>query len=220
MKIFIGYDSREPIAFHVLAHSIMRRASKPVEIVPLIQSQLRQCGLYTRDKDPRESTEFSLTRFLVPTLSHHEGVSVYLDGDMLCLCDITTLESKYPLYPVSVVQHHYEPSTAWKFLGNQQLVYPMKNWSSLMVFQNSLCMDLTAKYVNTAEPLDLHRFAWSDLVGSLPTPYNWLVGEYPKINHPEILHFTLGGPWFPDYANCDYADLWREEARHAGLLNG
>jgi hypothetical protein len=23
------------------------------------------------------------------------------------------------------------------------------------------------------------------------------------------VHFTLGGPYFSDYRNCDYADEWR-----------
>jgi lipopolysaccharide biosynthesis glycosyltransferase len=217
MKIFIGYDSREPVAFHVLAHSIMRRASKPVEIVPLIQSQLRQCGLYTRERDPRESTEFSLTRFLVPYLSNYEGFSLYLDCDMLCLTDIEDI----PMVggkAVYVAQHDYTPKHKEKFLGQEQTIYPRKNWSSLMLFNNAKCKHLIPAYINCAEPLELHRFAWQDYVGSLPIEYNWLVGEYPKNPNAKILHFTNGGPWFPDYVNCDHADLWREEARHAGVL--
>ena len=217
MRVFIGYDSREPIAFHVLAHSIMRRASRPVEIVPLIQSQLRQCGLYTRERDPRESTEFSLTRFLVPHLAG-ESVSVFMDCDMLCLCDIWELAHLY--MPVNVVKHDYTPRNTTKFLGQEQTVYPRKNWSSLMVFDALRC--LRPAYVNSAPALDLHRFAWigDEHIGTLEPEYNWLVGEYGKIRNPKILHFTNGGPWFPDYANCDYADWWRDEARDAGMLNG
>ena len=29
-RIFIGYDPNETVAYHVLAHSILRRASMPV----------------------------------------------------------------------------------------------------------------------------------------------------------------------------------------------
>jgi hypothetical protein len=224
MKIFIGYDSREPIAFHVLAHSIMRRASRPVEIVPLIQSQLRQCGLYTRERDPRESTEFSLTRFLVPYLSDLDcnDISIFMDCDMLCLCDIWEIVSDLS-GNVSVVKHDYAPRNRTKFLGQEQTVYPRKNWSSLMVFDTECWWDrLCPEYVNSASAMDLHQFAWANdpEIGSLPVEYNWLVGEYGKIRDPKILHFTNGGPWFADYANCDYADWWRDEARHAGLLNG
>jgi len=25
------------------------------------------------------------------------------------------------------------------------------------------------------------------------------------------LHFTTGGPYFEDYKNCGYADIWRAE---------
>jgi hypothetical protein len=200
----------------------MRRASRPVEIVPLIQSQLRQCGLYTRERWPLESTEFSLTRFLVPSLSDTDchDTSVFMDCDMLCLCDIWELSADYP---VSVVKHDYTPRNKTKFLGQEQTQYPRKNWSSLMVFDTECWWHaLTPEYVNTAPALDLHRFAWAknEEIGSLEPEYNWLVGEYGKIRDPKILHFTNGGPWFPDYANCDYADWWREEARHAGLLNG
>jgi hypothetical protein len=221
MKIFIGYDSREPVAFHVLAHSIMRRASRPVEIVPLIQDQLRRCGLYLRERDPRESTEFSLTRFLVPYLSGYEGFSLYLDCDMLCLTDVLTdIKEIVRGKAVYVVQHDYTPKNGVKFLGQEQTAYPRKNWSSFMVFDNAACKELIAvDDVNYAPALFLHRFAWTkERIGSLPLNLNWLVGEYPKIPDPKIVHFTNGGPWFPDYANCDYADLWREEARHAGVL--
>jgi hypothetical protein len=41
LKVFIGYDSKEPIAYHVLSHSIMRRASRPVSITPLSLDNLK-----------------------------------------------------------------------------------------------------------------------------------------------------------------------------------
>ena len=39
-RVFIGYDHRQPVAFSTCAHSIVRNASGPVAITPLILSQL------------------------------------------------------------------------------------------------------------------------------------------------------------------------------------
>ncbi len=218
LKIFIGYDSREPIAYHVLSHSIIQRATRPVSITPLIQDQLRGIGAYTRERCPTESTDFSLTRFLVPYLSDYEGISLFLDCDMLCLDDIADLEfeaAKSVILEDSravwVCKHDYTPLGADKFLGQKQTAYPRKNWSSLMLFDNAKCKSLTPDYVNTASGLDLHRFNWmpDEQIGCLPLEWNWLVGEYPD-REAKMLHYTLGGPWFPDCKSTMDAP-WFEE---------
>lgn len=207
LRVFIGYDSKEPVAYHVLAHSILTRTSYPVSIIPLRQDTLRQAGVYTRERGPTESTEFSLTRFLVPYLSGYEGYSVFMDSDMLCRVDIAELYAPIAMQIVGdgksllCCQHDYTPRETVKFLGNPQTSYPRKNWSSLMVFANDQCKALTPEYVNTASGLDLHRFKWLDdeQIGALPLTWNWLVGEYPENPDAKILHWTLGGPWFGRY---------------------
>lgn len=215
LRVFIGYDSREPVAYHVAAHSVMRHASRPVAITPLIQPQLRTAGLYTREQDQLAATEFSLTRFLVPYLSEYGGVSIFMDCDMLCQADVYTL-LMYPLAyakcGVFVCQHDYVPKQSMKMDGQKQTTYPKKNWSSFMVFNNELCGALTPKFVNGATPAELHRFEWPGIeVGSLPLHWNWLVGEYDKNPGAHILHYTNGGPWFAGYEHCDHADLWKAE---------
>jgi hypothetical protein len=215
LRIFIGYDSREPVTYHVAAHSILTRASGPVGIIPLVQSQLRAAGLYTRARGPTEATEFSMTRFLVPYLSGYEGVSIFMDCDMLCRADIYDLPVRsLDLPPVAVCEHNYTPRDAIKMDGQVQTTYPRKNWSSLIVFNNERCQALTPEYVNSASGLDLHRFNWlGDYapIGSLLLEWNWLVGEYEPNPNAKMLHYTNGGPWFRDYQNCDHADLWRAE---------
>ena len=217
LKIFVGWDSREPVAYHVLAHSILTRASIPVAIIPLVQSQFRAAGLYTRERGPTESTEFSLTRFLVPYLSGFEGFSVFMDCDMLCRADIAELVRLVaewrPAPALWVCQHDYVPTTATKMDGQAQTSYPRKNWSSLMVFHNARCRALSLDYVNVATGLALHRFQWlrDDEIAPLPLEWNWLVGEYAPNLQAKVLHYTLGGPWFLDYLGCDHADLWQQE---------
>lgn len=216
LRIFIGYDPKESAAFYTLSHSIQRRASAPVSITPLMLSQLK--GIYRRERGPTEATEFSMTRFLTPLLSGYEGWSLFMDCDMLCRTDITKLEryaERNADRAVLVCKHEYVPSTERKFLGQVQTRYARKNWSSVMLFNNARCRSLTSDYVSSASGLELHRFAWmaDEQIGELPLEWNWLVGEYPYNPAAKIAHYTLGGPYFEDYRNCDYAEEWFDEMR-------
>lgn len=216
LHVFIGYDPKESAAFYTLSHSIQRRASRPVSITPLMLSQLK--GIYRRQRGPTESTEFSLTRFLTPLLSGYEGWSLFMDCDMLCRTDITELErfaERASDKAVLVCKHEYVPSTERKFLDQVQTRYARKNWSSVMLFNNARCRSLSSEYVSSASGLDLHRFAWTtdEQIGELPLEWNWLVGEYPYNPAARIVHYTLGGPYFDDYRNCDYAEEWFAEMR-------
>ena len=214
MNIYIGYDPRESVAFHTLAHSILRRASAPISIAPLVQSQLGH--VYRRTRGSTESTEFSLTRFLVPELSAFTGWSLFMDCDMLCRVDIAALMKETERQAdkaVLVCKHDYIPKTPRKFLDQVQTRYSRKNWSSVMIFNNARCRALSADYVNSASGLDLHRFAWIDdnAIGQLPLEWNWLVGEYAYNPAAKIVHFTIGGPYFAAYRDCDYAGEWFAE---------
>jgi lipopolysaccharide biosynthesis glycosyltransferase len=215
LHVYIGYDPRESVAFYTLARSILQRSSAPVSITALVKNQLK--GMYTRPRGPTESTEFSMTRFLVPALSEFRGWSLYMDCDMLCRGDIAGLAARIDAQEdkaVLVCKHDYVPKTERKFLDQVQTRYARKNWSSLMLFNNERCGALTPDYVNSASGLDLHRFAWTEdrRIGDLPLEWNWLVGEYPYNPAAKIVHFTLGGPWFDAYRACDYADEWFQAA--------
>lgn len=215
LNIFIGYDPKETVAYHVLADSLMRHASGPLSITPLIQKQLRKAGLYWRDRDVLSSTEFSLTRFLVPCLSDYKGVSIFMDCDMLCQADpyeLLELAQQDVRTACSIVKHDYVPSTTLKMDHQVQTMYPRKNWSSLMVFNNAQCHALSPHYVNTVSPAVLHRFAWmaNEHLGSLPLTWNWLVGEYEPNIDAKLLHYTLGGPWFSGRDCGSEGALWRE----------
>jgi lipopolysaccharide biosynthesis glycosyltransferase len=211
IQVFIGYDTREAVAFSVLAHSIHAHASMPVSIAPLMLSQLRH--ILTRARDPRQSTDFAFSRFLTPYLSAYSGWSIFMDCDMLMLDDIAKLwRLRDDRYAVMVVKHDHQPRESVKFLGQQQIPYPKKNWSSVMLFNNARCRALTPGYVNTAGGLELHQFKWlaeESLIGELPRRWNYLVGydEYGDDN--ALIHYTLGGPYFAEYRHCDYADMWR-----------
>ncbi len=214
-RIFVGFDPKETVSFHVLNHSILKRASIPVSVTPLSRANLRD--IYTRVRTPLESTDFSLSRFLVPALCDYKGWALFMDCDMLCKIDVAELASYCNLgnwyKSVYVCNHEYQPKTEKKFLDNQQTRYKCKNWSSVMLFNNERCKTLTPEYVHGATGLALHQFHWTthDQIGALPLAYNWLVGEYEKSDEAKIVHFTLGGPYFSEYEKCDYADDWWAE---------
>jgi len=215
IRIFIGYDPREAVAFNVLSHSIHARASEPVEIAPLMLSQLQK--VFTREAHPLQSTEFSFSRFLTPFLSDYSGWSLFCDCDMLMLDDIANLwKARDERYAVQVVKHEHIPKETTKFLDKPQSRYEKKNWSSVILFNNAKCTALTPEYVNTATGLELHQFKWlgdDSLIGELPHKWNHLVDYDPTVPADEVslIHFTEGGPYFEDYKTCSYADLWLAE---------
>jgi lipopolysaccharide biosynthesis glycosyltransferase len=218
IRVFIGFDEKETVAFHVLSHSIHAHASEPVTIAPLALSQLKK--VFHRDRNPLQSTDFSFSRFLVPYLCNYEGWGIFFDCDMLFRDDIAKLwKLRDDRYAVMVVKHDYVPKEETKFLGAVQTKYQKKNWSSVMLFNNAKCRALTPDYVNTATGLELHQFKWlgdDNLIGELPARWNHLVGEYDHSNEAANVHYTIGGPYFTEYGNCDYADEWRS-ARDALL---
>ena len=73
LRIFVGWDSREDIAYQVCKRSLEQTASIPLQITPIRQADLRARGVYARGPDPLSSTEFSFTRFLTPYLAGYEG---------------------------------------------------------------------------------------------------------------------------------------------------
>lgn len=215
IRVFIGYDEKESVAYHVLAHSILRHASRPVSITPLVKSHM--AGFYRRERSAIESTDFSFTRFLVPYLSGYQGWSVFMDCDMLMTADVSELfQLRDERFAVMCVKHDYVARDDVKFLGAVQTKYEKKNWSSVMLFNNAKCSALTPDVVASETGLFLHQFKWlagDEEIGAIPTTWNYLVGEMTMLGTPKLIHYTLGGPYFDSYRDCEHADKWFAEQR-------
>jgi hypothetical protein len=202
LPIFIGIDERERAAANVLIDSLIQNSSCLLSIYPLVTSQLKNLGLYYRTRNPRQSTDFSFTRFLVPHLMGYKGWAIFMDCDMLCRGDIANLwAQRDDTFALLCVQHDHQPRESRKFLGEVQSAYPKKNWSSLMLINCSRCAALTPEYVNTASGLELHRFLWlsgDHEIGAIEGGWNHLVDvQDPALAEgAPLLHWTLGGPWF------------------------
>ena len=208
IPVFIGYGSKTKIAYHVLAESILKHSSKPINITPLYLPNLK--NIFNRKQDKLASTEFSFSRFLVPYLMNYQGWAIFMDSDMLMMSDIVDLWNlRNNDYALQVCKHNYTPKLSNKFLNHTQTTYDKKNWSSLMLINCNKCTSLTLDYIHNASGLELHQFKWLDNnIGELPLEWNWLVGEYPYKENIHNLHFTEGGPYFKEYENCEYAKEW------------
>jgi hypothetical protein len=186
LKIFIGYDSRQPVAFAVAAHSAASALSMPSSITRL---QIGQLPIMRRGL-----TEFTYSRFLVPYLSNFDGYSLFLDADVLVRADLHMIRADVdPTAAVSVVMHA------------QAFERP-----SVMLFNNKRCRELTPSFVDGDAPL--FDLAWASKVGALPPAWNHLVGYDPPNSGAKIVHFTKGIPIWAETAGSEFAAEWRREA--------
>lgn len=211
IKIFVGYDSREAIAYHVFSQSLLEKSSEPLSITPLSLNTLN--SYIEEHKDG--SNDFIYSRFLVPNLQGYNGWALFADGDMVCLDDIAKLyDMRDDQYAVMVVKHDYKTKASVKYLGNKNENYPRKNWSSVILWNcghpaNSV---LTPELIAKSTGAFLHRFSWlsDDLIGELPKEWNWLADEYPDNRKARLVHFTLGTPCFKDYRDAPMSSYWHQ----------
>lgn len=210
LDIYVGYDPREACVYHTFCQSVIEHASGPVRFIPLHQDLLHIDG------QQDGTNAFIYSRYLVPHLQDYKGWAMFFDGDMHVTADVYELfELRDPQSAVQVVKHDYKTSSPRKYIGtpieNDNIDYPRKNWSSVMLFN---CAHPSNKYlsptnVGEAGGAFLHRFQWltDEQIGELPHEWNHLVGEYPEAE-AKLYHHTLGSPGFIHYAGCESAAGW------------
>ena len=231
LLVYVGYDSREDIAYEVCRHSIVRRASVPVEVIPLNHRELRRQGLFWRPWIIRGdgqfidgvdglpfSTEFSHTRFLVPDLAKKKGAewALFVDCDFLFLEDIKKLfDLRDKQYPVMCRKFQFHPASDKKMDGMIQSSYDKKLWSSLCLwnFRHWGTRVLSPAEINKESGSWLHQFKWLNEkeIGEIPEEWNSIIGDDEV---PKAIHYTEGGPWFKNYEKTLYANKWFQELEH------
>jgi lipopolysaccharide biosynthesis glycosyltransferase len=212
IPVYIGYDPREAVAFHVCANSIIRNASRPVSIVPVALNLFKDYSETHTDG----SNHFIYTRFLVPHLQEHTGWAIFIDGDMVVQGDITELwDLRNPYMDVQVVKHDYKTRMPVKYLGARNEDYPRKNWSSVILWNCSSFPNrrLTPEFIQKSTGSELHRFSWLDdtRIGELPIEWNWLPDEFGPNANAKLLHYTLGTPCFSEFADTPQNEVWHQE---------
>ena len=215
LKIFIGWDSRETEAYKVCVKSLKKYASQELDITPIVKDTLIETAEYYRPQPEAGSVEFTYTRFLVPYLTNYDGWALFIDCDFLFTRDVSELfDMTNDKYALMCAKHDYVPKNSIKMDGQKQVSYPRKNWSSCILWNcgHPANIILNPDVVSKESGAFLHRFYWlpDESIGDIPLEWNWLEGEYDKPDTPPAaIHFTNGGPWFENYQNTDYADLWR-----------
>ncbi len=209
INLYVGYDEREAIAYHVFCHSVIKNTSVPVKITPLVLSQLKEFNETHQDR----SNDFVYSRFLTPYLNEFNGWAIFADGDMICQADLKELIGMAdPNKALMVVKHDYQTKASIKYLGNINENYPRKNWSSVILWNCSHPKHkiLTPEFVSNQTGKFLHRFSWLDDndIGELPVEWNWLACEYEKNTEAKLIHYTLGTPCFKDFRDTDMAEIW------------
>jgi lipopolysaccharide biosynthesis glycosyltransferase len=220
IRLVVGFDPREAIAYHVFCQSILEKTSVPVCFMPLVDQSIP--GYSERHRDG--SNRFTYTRFLTPYLMNYEGWAIFADGDMVCNEDIAILWGlRDPQKAVQVVKHQYQSKVSYKYLGSRNENYPRKNWSSVVIWNcghpENRC--LTPDFVSSKDGAFLHRFSWlkdDDLIGDLPKSWNWLAIEYESNPNASLIHYTLGTPCFSDYRDSLQSEYWHDA--YARTLSG
>jgi len=211
VRLVVGFDPRETVAYHVFCQSVIDGASLPVSFLPLAEKSL--AGYRETHQDG--SNRFTYTRFLTPFLMDFTGWAIFADGDMVCRQDIAQLWAlRDPSKAVQVVKHDYLTKSPTKYLGNKNENYPRKNWSSLILWNcehlGNRC--LTPDFIGSRDGSYLHRFHWleDNEIGELDTTWNWLAIEYDGNPNANIVHYTLGTPCFQDYRDSPDSDYWHQ----------
>lgn len=223
MKVYIGSDPRAQAAVDVAVKTLREVSGLEAEL--LRADRLVASGLLGRIADTRGgqafdmisgapmSTEFAISRFLVPTLCQ-QGFALFTDCDMVFLRDPRQMLAEIePGKAVYVVQHDHQPSERVKMVDQVQTTYPRKNWSSVMLFDcdHPANRRLMLTDVNCRTGRDLHGFYWlhDAEIGCLDPAWNWLVDCQPRPANLGIAHMTLGGPWLDGWNGGSFDDEWR-----------
>jgi lipopolysaccharide biosynthesis glycosyltransferase len=222
LRIWIGYDSAEQEAYRVAVKTLAKYTNTTPE--PLDCARLHANGLLRRAVDRRGqmydmasnapcSTEFAISRFLVPILCQ-SGWALFTDCDVVFMANPRELLAiADPDKAVMVVKHNHF-GHGLKMGGMQQTHYPRKNWSSVCLYNTDHPANrrLSLQDVNERPGRDLHDFYWlhDSEIGELPHEWNWLVNVTTKPEYPRLAHFTNGGPWIEDWVPAEHDEIWNE----------
>lgn len=234
-SLWIGFDPRELDAYHVCLRSMLAHsANPPVHRFALDLAKLQKRGVYQRPtfkiagqlhdaiSEAPMSTEFAISRFLVPYLARQigqaDGLALFMDCDMMFRAPIEELFALAdPRFAVQVVKHEYEVAQAVKMDGQANQPYRRKNWSSVMLFNlgHPALANLTIAKINSWAGRNLHGFDWLEdqFLGDLPAEWNHLVGVDAPAPDAKLVHFTLGVPSMEGYEDCEHAREWWQYPR-------
>jgi hypothetical protein len=205
LKVFVGVQERELVAARVLEFTILEHASRPVEVI-----HLPAVERMPKDREKRQRTPFSFSRFLIPELMGHKGRALYLDSDMQVFDDITHLwDVPFDGGKVLCTNQTYIPP---QWLNNPQF-HPGRQLSVMMLD----CERLFWKIDEIVDALDADTLTYEELMFKLSiVPESEIVdGLPPAWNHLE--HFVEGETKLIHYTAIPTQPWKSEDNPNSGL---
>ncbi|MFO0810883.1 MAG: glycosyltransferase [Gemmataceae bacterium] len=232
IRVYVGTNESQMVATRVLEYSIRRFATRPVEVVPLLNLPV------PTPKDPanQSRTGFSFARFLIPSLAGYKGRGIYVDADMLVFGDIADLwDTPFNGCKVLCTRQDVPPAT-WT---NNAHFQPGRQMSVMLLD----CGALDWKIDDIIRGLDEGRYTYRQLMCDLCILPEAEVGEHldPAWNclerftagHTKLLHLTdmnmqpwrrEGNPlrsiWRAFYRAAVEAGVVEPEMVETGIANG
>lgn len=208
IKIFVGADRSQLLAFKVLEHSIKRNTSQQVKCRAIDNSMMPEC----KSKTNLPYTNFSFARFGIPSFAGYQGKAIYLDADMLVLADIADLWSldfagakiltlEQPREDLQQKQSKKRKQTAVMMLDCEAL----KDWVPEEIIGN-----LGKKYDRT-KLMSLDIFPQRKIKEIIPTVWNCM--DWYEEGVSKLVHYTKieTQPWV--YPKHPCGNLWLNELR-------
>ena len=188
-RVFIGFDPRQPVAYNICQYSVVKNASHPISVTPLILPQLpiKRRGL----------TEFTFSRFAVPYLCGFRGKALFMDPDIIVTGDVCELIDM--ANPVKGSLHVMKEQ-------------PRFEWPSVMLFNNAKCKKLTPEFIDDTEN-QLYDMEWADGIADFPPEWNNCIGIVEHDENAKLYHYTEGIPCWPETCRLNpepWLDLFAE----------
>lgn len=208
IRVFVGTDRSQQLAFKVLEYSIRTTTSRTVEIFPLIDIQVPEPKL----KKNRQRTGFSFSRFCIPKMTGFKGRAIYLDADMLVLSDIDDLWNLELDEYCVLVQDDPEPHVAG--VGSKFPFPARKKQCSVMVLS---CDRLSWEIDQIVSDLDSGKYTYEQLMYELcvleehqigyAVPQYWNSLEHYD-DETRLIHFTdmQTQPWVSPWNK--HGNIW------------
>lgn len=221
--VFIGSGEASKLERKVLIYSLRKNTSRPLDIRVFngTHNALEVAGRAPSlvpmplEIKYRNVTEFSLYRYLIPTMMEGRGRAIHLDSDMIALGDIVEL------YDAEMGDRH--------FLAKPE--YGPQAWTTSVMLID--CARTRFDLERIFAEIDQGLYSYSDFSRMAPAfldhhPYR--IGEIdPRWNEfdscddeTRLIHYTnlLSQPW--KHRDHPYGDLWfdyLDDARVAGYVS-
>lgn len=209
LRIGVGTEPKTRLAACVLEFSLRRRTQSPLEIF------LLEGEAWEPPTRLPQRTGFSLRRFLIPERLGYQGQALYLDADILCLCDIarvfTLLSEGCGALAAATCQASWRQKMAT--FQSSVMLMDLPSWQPEFSTRNlwKLCQGDYENFMN------LHFLAARGLVLELERGYNHLDAFWKDSTH--LLHYSRENtqPWY--HPQHPHARLWETELRE-GISQG